>query len=100
MLTFNVGGMISLTTMTDLDQGPLYVAVSTFLAVTSVFYAAIVEERHERLRLIFNAWVLAAVTTSLLGILGYFHAFPGAEMFTRYDRAMGLSRTPMCLVRF
>ncbi|MCF1466937.1 O-antigen ligase family protein [Agrobacterium vitis] len=94
MLTFNIGGMISLTTMTDLNEGPLYVAVSTFLAVTSVFYAAIIEDRHERLRLIFNAWVLAAVATALLGILGYFHAFPGAAMFTRYDRAMGAFQDP------
>ncbi|MBB4007556.1 O-antigen ligase family protein [Allorhizobium taibaishanense] len=94
MLTFNVGGLISLTTMADLDVGPLYIAVSTFLALTSVFYAAIIEERHERLRLIFRAWVLAAVATALLGILGYFHAFPGAEMFTRYDRAMGAFQDP------
>jgi hypothetical protein len=31
-LTFNVGGMLSLTQMKDLADGPMYVAVSTFLA--------------------------------------------------------------------
>ena len=30
-----------------------------------------------------------ACITGMLGILGYFHAFPGSEVFTRYDRAMG-----------
>ncbi len=94
LLVFNVGGILSLTVMKDLADGPMYLAVSTFLALTSVFYAAIIEDDHRRLRLIFRAWVAAAVITALLGILGYFHAFPGAEAFTRYDRAMGAFQDP------
>jgi O-antigen ligase len=94
LLTFNVGGMLSLTQMKDLATGPMYVAVSTFLALTSVFYAAIIEDSHRRLPLIFNAWTFAAVITSMLGILGYFHAFPGAEVFTLYDRAKGAFQDP------
>ncbi|NNH32427.1 hypothetical protein C9413_24100 [Rhizobium sp. SEMIA 4085] len=94
LLTFNVGGMLSLTQMKDMTGGPMYVAVSTFLALTSVFYAAIIEDSAKRLPLIFNAWVFAAVITSLLGILGYFHAFPGAEVFTLYDRAKGAFQDP------
>ncbi|OLP43198.1 O-antigen ligase family protein [Rhizobium oryziradicis] len=94
MLTFNIGGLLSLTVMRDLDTGPMYVAVSTFLAITSVFYAAIIEDRPERLLVIFKAWTLAAVATATLGILGYFHAFPGSEIFTRYDRAMGAFQDP------
>jgi O-antigen ligase len=94
MLTFNIGGLLSLTVMRDLDTGPMYIAVSTFLALTSVFYAAVIEDRHQRLEVIFQAWVLAAVGTATLGILGYFHSFPGAEMFTRYDRAMGAFQDP------
>ncbi|WP_159952150.1 O-antigen ligase family protein [Rhizobium sp. 18065] len=95
LLTFNVGGMLSLTVLRDIvtDQ-VLYVAVSIFLAITAVFYAAIIEDRHQRLKLIFQAWVAAAVITGMLGILGYFHAFPGAEIFTRYDRAMGAFQDP------
>lgn len=94
LLTFNVGGMLSLTQMKDLASGPMYVAVSTFLALTSIFYAAIIEDSHRRLPLIFNAWAFAAVITSLLGILGYFHAFPGSEVFTLYDRAKGAFQDP------
>lgn len=94
IITFNIGGMLSLTTMTDLTAGPMYVAVSTFLALSSVFYAAIIEDNGNRLKLIFNAWVAAAVITSGLGILGYFHAFPGAEVFTLYDRAKGAFQDP------
>jgi O-antigen ligase len=94
LLTFNVGGMLSLTQMKDLADGPMYVAVSSFLALTAVFYAAIIEDSHRRLPLIFNAWTFAAVITSTLGILGYFHAFPGSEVFTLYDRAKGAFQDP------
>ncbi|QTK78884.1 hypothetical protein AT6N2_C1088 [Agrobacterium tumefaciens] len=94
LLAFNVGGYLSLTTMANLDEGPLYLAVSTFLALTSVFYAAIVEDRHQRLLLIFRAWLAAALITSLLGIIGYFHAIPGFEVFTLYDRAKGAFQDP------
>jgi hypothetical protein len=94
LLLFNVGGILSLTVMADLSGAPMYMAVSLFLALTSVFYAAIIEDDHRRLGLIFGAWVAAAVITALLGILGYFHAFPGAEVFTLYDRAKGAFQDP------
>lgn len=94
LLVFNVGGLLAITVMKDMSGAPLYAAVSIFLAMTSVFYAAVIESRHQRLTLIFKAWVAAAVITAILGILGYFHAFPGAGAFTRYDRAMGAFQDP------
>lgn len=94
LVLFNVGGMLSLTVMDDLSSGPMYMAVSLFLALSSVFFAAIVEARPARLELIFRAWVAGALITSILGILGYFHAFPGAEAFTLYDRAKGAFQDP------
>ena len=94
LVLFNVGGMLSLTVMADLAGGPMYIAVSLFLALSSVFFAAIVEARPARLELIFRAWVAGALITALLGILGYFHAFPGAEVFTLYDRAKGAFQDP------
>ncbi|MGO7501144.1 hypothetical protein ACC681_38105, partial [Rhizobium ruizarguesonis] len=39
-------------------------------------------------------WTFAAVATSALGILGYFSAFPGAEIFTLSDRAKGAFQDP------
>ncbi|MDX3973329.1 O-antigen ligase family protein [Shinella sp.] len=94
LLLFNVGGMLSLTVMDDLAGGPMYIAVSLFLALSSVFFAAIIEAKPARLDLIFRAWVAGALITSLLGILGYFHAFPGSEAFTLYDRAKGAFQDP------
>ncbi len=94
LLTFNVGGLVSLTQLKDLTDGPIYMAVSIFLALTAVFYAAVIEDRHQRLKIMFRGWVLAALATATLGILGYFHAFPGAEQFTLYDRAKGAFQDP------
>lgn len=94
IVLFNVGGMLSLTVLDDFSVGPMYIAVSLFLALSSVFFAAIIEAKPARLELIFRAWVASALITSILGILGYFHAFPGAEAFTLYDRAKGAFQDP------
>lgn len=94
LLVLEVGCLISLTQMEDLDVGPVYLGVNVYLAMTAFFYAAIIEHRQDNLKIIFKAWSAAAVITAALGILGYFHAFPGAEVFTRYDRAMGAFKDP------
>ncbi|MBZ9718859.1 O-antigen ligase family protein [Mesorhizobium sp. AD1-1] len=94
LVTMNIGGMISMTQMADLANTPLYLAVSLFLAFSAVFFASITAVQPSLYRLIFIAYVVSAVVTSLLGIAGYFHAFPGAEMFTKYDRAAGAFQDP------
>ncbi|MDW6021431.1 hypothetical protein SAZ10_06590 [Mesorhizobium sp. BAC0120] len=94
LVVFNIGGMIAMTQMADLANTPLYLAVSLFLAFTAVFFAAVTEAQPDLFHVIFRAWVLAAVCTAALGIAGYFHAFPGAEAFTRYDRAAGAFQDP------
>ncbi|MCR9134937.1 MAG: O-antigen ligase family protein [Alphaproteobacteria bacterium] len=95
LIIFNIGGMLSLTTMNVLESNDyLYVAVSLFLGLSTVFFAAVIEEDGERLATIFNAYILAALITAMFGILGYFGAIPSAESFTRYGRAMGVFQDP------
>lgn len=94
LVTMNIGGMISMTQMADLAFTPLYLSVSLFLAFSAVFFASVTATQPNLYRPIFNAYVVSAVATSLLGIAGYFHAFPGAEMFTKYDRAAGAFQDP------
>jgi O-antigen ligase len=94
LVVFNAGGLISMMQMGDLYETPLYLAVSLFLAFTAVFFAAIIEADPDRYRLIFNALTAAALVTGMLGIAGYFGLFPGAEMFTRFGRAMGAFGDP------
>ncbi|WP_048647789.1 O-antigen ligase family protein [Nitratireductor soli] len=94
LVLFNVGGAISMSQLAELGTIPLYIAVSLFLALTAVFFAAAVEAEPRLLKVVFTAWVMAAVATALLGILGYFNAFPGAELFTRFERAAGVFEDP------
>ena len=94
LILFNVGGMIAMSQMADLATAPMYIAVSLFLAFTSIFFAAIIEAQPRILTIIFRTWVLTAVVTATLGILGYFDAFPGADIFTRYNRAAGAFKDP------
>lgn len=89
LVLFNIGGMIAMTQMADLGKAPLYIAVSLFLAITSIFYAAVVESDPKLISVMFKAWIFTAVGTAALGILGYFNAVPGASLFTRYGRATG-----------
>ncbi len=90
---FNAGGIVSSFQIDDHMRGIIYVAVSFFLALSSVFFAVVVLEDMGRLRLIFRAYVIAAVITSILGIIGYF-GVPGFGIFTRYSRAMGAFQDP------
>lgn len=94
LVAMNIGGMLAMTQMADLSWTPLYLAVSLFLAFTAVFFAAVVERRPDLYRLIFLAYTTTAVVTSVLGIAGYFRLFPGAEIFTKYERAAGAFQDP------
>ncbi|PWK67494.1 O-antigen ligase family protein [Aminobacter sp. AP02] len=94
IVTFNIGGMIAMTQMENLMNTPLYLAVSLFLGFTAIFFAAVTEADPRLFRVIFLSWVISAVVTSVLGILGYFGAMPGAEMFTKFDRAAGAFQDP------
>jgi O-antigen ligase len=93
-IVLNIGGLISMLQMPDLKEAPLYIGVSLFLALTSVFYAAVIERDRTMLPVIFNAYLIAAVFTSLLGVIGYFNALPGADIFTLYGRARGGFQDP------
>ena len=89
LILMQVGGLIAATQTTDWSDIPLYMSVSIFLAATSIFFAAVVTDHAHRLAIIRRAWIVAGIAVAGLGILGYFHAFPGAELFTLYGRARG-----------
>ena len=92
LVLFVIGGMISMNQMDDVGEIPLYLAVSLFLALTGVFFAAVLESRPDLYKLIFWAWTAAAIATAALGIVGYFGLT--GEMFTLYGRAAGAFKDP------
>lgn len=90
---FNTGGIISSFQMVDHKSGFTYVAVSYFLALTSVFFAIIISNDEKRLPMIFKVYVAAALVSTMLGLLGYFHV-SGFSMFTKFERAAGAFQDP------
>ena len=93
-LLFITGGLLATTQARDFGEALMYITVTGFLAVTAMFFAAVVAADHTRVDTIRSAVVASAVIVAALGILGYFHAFPGAEVFTLYDRAKGTFQDP------
>ena len=90
---FNTGGIISSFQMVDHKSGFTYVAVSFFLALTSVFFAIIISNDEKRLPLVFKVYVASATLSTMLGLLGYFQV-SGFAMFTKFDRAAGAFQDP------
>ena len=99
VLTLTLGGFISAFMIAEYERGILYNLVTLFLGITIVFFALLIKQDMGRIRLIFRAYVLAAVCTSILGILGYFDV-PRFEQFTRYDRATGAFADPNVFAPF
>ena len=95
LICFNIGGLLSLATVGELGTKlPLYVAVSLFLALSSVFFASVIEADDQHLKVIFSAYLVGALGTGLVGILAYFQLLPGSELFLRYGRAKGAFQDP------
>lgn len=89
---FLAGGLLATLMSDDFGEAVMYIAVTGFLCVTALFFAAIVARAPERLATISNAYLAAAVIVGLLGILGYFGF--GSALFTLYGRAKGTFQDP------
>ncbi|WP_434052455.1 MAG: O-antigen ligase family protein [Roseibium sp.] len=94
LMLYITGGIASIPIAKDFGDAAMYMAVSGFLAITAVFYAAILAEKPERFGIIQNGYTVSAVLVSLIGIAGYLQLFPGADYFTLYDRARGTFKDP------
>lgn len=73
----------------------IYQAVTIFLFFTAYFAANYVADAPQRrMKLIVNAWIVAAVLSAALGTLGYLQLIPGSDFLIRYDRAKALFKDP------
>jgi len=73
----------------------LWVAVSWFLAATTLFFAcAIAEDTERRLKILMSGYMAAAIVASLVAILAYFRLLPSADSFLLYGRAKGTFNDP------
>jgi len=94
-LAYLAGGFLDLTQLADPMSGVMYMLTTALLVVSAIFWAAVIShDTADRLRLLKNGYVASALIASLLGIAGYFHLFPGADIFTLYDRIKGTFKDP------
>lgn len=92
---WNVGGLLSLIPFATDPDAVRFVAISLYLMVTAILFAAIVHDRIvERLSIIRIAYILAALFTASVGIGAYFRIIPNAESFMLFDRASGTFKDP------
>ncbi|RMF07290.1 MAG: hypothetical protein D6773_03685, partial [Alphaproteobacteria bacterium] len=76
-------------------EGTVYVAISAFLALTTIVIASLVAESPERhLRTIRRAYMATALCAALAAILGYFHLVPGSDLLVLYSRAKAFFKDP------
>ena len=94
LMLYIAGGIASIPMAEEMGDAIMYIAVSGFLAITAIFYAAIIAEDPGRFRVIQSGYITSAVLVAAIGIAGYFHLFPGASYFTLYDRARGTFQDP------
>lgn len=91
-----VGGLIALMPVAHKDKTVQFASVSVFLAVTAFVYACLfTQDCVRRIALVRSAYVVAGTVVAVLGIIGYFEAFPGAgKMFLEAGRAKGTFKDP------
>lgn len=95
MVLYVAGGLLSFTQLTAFAKPTTYLATTAFLAISAIFYCAILQsDTEQRLRTIERSYIASAIVCALIGILGYFGAIPGASMFTLYERAKGPFKDP------
>jgi hypothetical protein len=95
LIFYNVGFATSLVPVIDLPDTAKWTAVSCFLSLTTLFFAvALAEDTERRTQVYMQGYILAAVMTSIIGVLAYFRVLPNSEMFIRALRAASTFKDP------
>jgi hypothetical protein len=102
LLLLTAGYAASLVQVVDQVNAVIWVVVSTFLALSAIFFAAMLTTNTEaRLAWLLRGYIAAAVVTSLLAIAGYFHLLgSSSDLFVIYERARGTFKDPNVLGAF
>lgn len=97
LAAFNAGGLIALPPFVGESRSVTFVATSVYMAVTAVFFAALVaKDPFDRLRTIRSGYVAAGVFAAMVGIVGYFNFGGLGDQFNLhlYNRANGPFKDP------
>jgi hypothetical protein len=91
--------LLSAVQVADPARAASYFVVSVFLAAMALWLSGYVVTRR-RARLVVHAYLVAAVSSAVLGILGLFAPLPGAELLTLGGRARALFQDPNVFAPF
>lgn len=96
------GGFIATTQAGVVKEPATHMAVTLYLALTSVVIAGFVAQRpRENAALIMSGYMVAALIAACAALVGYFSLLPGAfDLFTEYGRARGTFKDPNVLGAF
>jgi O-antigen ligase len=102
LVLLNIGYASAVVQVSDQGKPVIWVMVSAFLAVTAVFYAAMLATNTQhRLDLLMRGYLAAALIASLVAVAAYFRLFGGAsDLFVLYSRARGTFNDPNVLGAF
>jgi hypothetical protein len=95
LLLWNVGGVIALLPVVGYPKAMQFVAVSVFLALGAIIYAALfTRDVPNRLALLRRAYIIAAFCAAVIGIVGYFDIGGTAKYFAKMGRADSTFKDP------
>jgi hypothetical protein len=102
LVLLNIGYSISGWTVIEQDGVPMWLITSWYLALTAVFFAAMLGENTQaRLAAITRGCVIGGLIAAFAAIVGYFHVFPSLDdLLLLYDRARGTFKDPNVLGAF
>jgi hypothetical protein len=102
LLLYNTGFSLAVAQITDQAKPIIWVAVSWYLSLTAIFFAAMLgTNTQERLGLLMRGTTMAAVLASVLAILSYFRVLGSfSDLFLLYDRASATFNDPNVLGAF
>jgi hypothetical protein len=102
LILLNIGYAIAVVQVSDQSKPVTWVWISIFLAVTAIFYAAILSSSTQaRLDHLLRGYLAAALVAAAAGIVAYFHLFGSlSDPFVLYGRARGTFNDPNVLGAF
>jgi hypothetical protein len=102
LIVLNIGYAIAVLQVAGESKPVTWVLISDFLAVTAVFYAAILGTNTKaRLDHLLRGYMASALIAALAGIVAYFHLFGSlSDPFVLYGRARGTFNDPNVLGAF
>jgi len=102
LILLNIGYAVAVVQVSGQSKAVTWVFISIFLAVTAIFYAAILSTNTQaRLAHLLRGYMAAAVIAALAGIVAYFHLLGSlSDPFVLYGRARGTFNDPNVLGAF